>query len=247
MTICLLWSLAQADGKPIIAVEQQSLTGALTQFAEQTGLQLVYPSRLTADIEVAAAAGETPEHMLEQLLAGTNLMYEYLNANTITLMEKPKPEEVNTMSHQANSINNPSPRPSLFKRITTLIVGATLASTAIAADETTDEDKPGMEEIIVTATYRDTRLMDTPLAISAVTSEDIMLKGIEDIQTLYLSIPGLSYRNSTQTYNLLTVRGLTPAPQLWACTWTTCPSPTATPPGSRRPSAPYLTWNASRS
>ena len=49
-----------------------------------------------------------------------------------------------------------------------------------------------------------------PLAISAVTSEDIMLKGIEDIQTLYQSIPGLSYRNSTQTYNLLTVRGLTP-------------------------------------
>ena len=70
--------------------------------------------------------------MLEQLLAGTDLMYEYLNANTITLREKPKPEEVNTMSYQANSINNPSPRPTLFKRITTLIAGAMLASPAIA-------------------------------------------------------------------------------------------------------------------
>ena len=51
-----------------------------------------------------------------------------------------------------------------------------------------------MEEIIVTATYRDTRLMDTPLAITAVTSEDMVAKGIEDIRNLYQSIPGLSYQ-----------------------------------------------------
>ena len=67
-----------------------------------------------------------------------------------------------------------------------------------------------VEEIIVSATYRDTRLMDTPLTISAVTDQDIVNKGIEDIQTLYQSIPGLAYRTNSQTYNTLTVRGITP-------------------------------------
>ena len=67
-----------------------------------------------------------------------------------------------------------------------------------------------VEEIIVSATYRDTRLMDTPLTISAVTDQDIVSKGIEDIQTLYQSIPGLAYRSNSQTYNTLTVRGITP-------------------------------------
>jgi outer membrane receptor protein involved in Fe transport len=67
-----------------------------------------------------------------------------------------------------------------------------------------------VEEIVVSATYRDTRLMDTPIAISAVTADDIQVKGIEDIQTLYQSIPGLSYRTNSQTYNTLSVRGLTP-------------------------------------
>ena len=67
-----------------------------------------------------------------------------------------------------------------------------------------------VEEIIVSATYRDTRLMDTPLTISAVTDVDIIAKGIEDIQTLYQSIPGLAYRTNSQTYNTLSVRGLTP-------------------------------------
>ena len=67
-----------------------------------------------------------------------------------------------------------------------------------------------IEEVVVTATYRDTKLMDTPIAISAVTNEDIKVKGIEDIQTLYQSIPGLAYRSNSQSYNTLSVRGLTP-------------------------------------
>ncbi len=73
-----------------------------------------------------------------------------------------------------------------------------------------EADGEAMEEVIVTATYRDTRLMDTPITISAVTEAQIELKGIEDIQTLYQSIPGLSYRTNSQTYNTLSVRGLTP-------------------------------------
>ena len=67
-----------------------------------------------------------------------------------------------------------------------------MAFPAFAADD--DDESKQIEEVIVSATYRDTRLMDTPLTISALTAEDIMLKGIEDIQTLYQSIPGLSYR-----------------------------------------------------
>ena len=45
-----------------------------------------------------------------------------------------------------------------------------------------------IEEIVVTATYRDTQLMDTPIALSAVTDVEIMQKGIQDdIRTLYQS------------------------------------------------------------
>ena len=80
-------------------------------------------------------------------------------------------------------------------------------SNFVVAEEANDE---AMEEVIVTATYRDTRLMDTPITISAVTEAQIELKGIEDIQTLYQSIPGMSYRTNSQTYNTLSIRGITP-------------------------------------
>ena len=100
----------------------------------------------------------------------------------------------------------------LLNRVATALAAALIASPCLAADETTNEDEPGMEEIIVTATYRDTRLMDTPLAISAVTAEDMVAKGIEDIQTLFQAIPGLSYRGSVSSGGAqLSIRGITPS------------------------------------
>ena len=94
-----------------------------------------------------------------------------------------------------------------------LAAGAAIALAAppALAEEDDGDDRSGVvEEIVVSATYRDTRLMDTPLTISAVTAQDIVNKGIEDIQTLYQSIPGLSYRTNSQTYNTLAIRGLSP-------------------------------------
>lgn len=92
-----------------------------------------------------------------------------------------------------------------------LLISIGLSAIALPVHAEEAIDTTGVvEEIIVSATYRDTRLMDTPITISAVSEEDIQLKGIEDIQTLYQSIPGLSYRTNSQTYNTLSVRGLTP-------------------------------------
>ena len=103
----------------------------------------------------------------------------------------------------------------LLNRVATALAAALIASPCLAADEadeTTDEDEPVMEEIIVSATYRDTRLMDTPLAITAVTAEDIAVKGLEDIQTLYQAIPGLSYQGTVEISagSRLSIRGITP-------------------------------------
>ncbi len=70
------------------------------------------------------------------------------------------------------------------------------------------EDDPMVEEIVVTATYRDTQLMDTPLTISALTDVEIEQRGIEDISHLYLAIPGLNYGMATQTYHSVSARGI---------------------------------------
>lgn len=75
-------------------------------------------------------------------------------------------------------------------------------------DEIQSRDRV-IEEVIVTATYRDTALMDTPISITTLTEEMLIDKGVINIQTLYQSIPGLAYRTNSNTYNNVSVRGLT--------------------------------------
>ncbi len=82
---------------------------------------------------------------------------------------------------------------------------AVLASGPVTA---ADDEEMVIEEIIVSATYRDTALMDTPMAISSLTDEMIDDKGIINIQTLYESIPSMSFKTARGTFNNIIIRGL---------------------------------------
>ena len=71
-------------------------------------------------------------------------------------------------------------------------------------------DEEGLiEEVVVTATYRETNLMETAQAISAITDslvEDLGAQSMEDIFTL---VPGLSMQGGVDGENRYTVRGVT--------------------------------------
>ena len=84
-----------------------------------------------------------------------------------------------------------------------------VAAEAAEGDQADADDAKFVEEVVVTATYRETNLMDTPLAISAVTDslvEDLAAQSMEDIYTM---IPGLSMQGSTNGAARYTVRGIT--------------------------------------
>ena len=72
----------------------------------------------------------------------------------------------------------------------------TMAATAAEQDRTDIE-----EEIIVTATHRESALMDTPQAISALSGETIEELGAIDMQSLYRNIPGLTMTEGASTGN----------------------------------------------
>lgn len=110
-----------------------------------------------------------------------------------------------------NSLSHLSPLPlALLFGAFAVFLDPTAVAVAQDAEDAQDEDGMPIEEIVVTATYRDTLLMDTPITISAVTDVEIVSKGMQDIHTLYTSIPGFNYKSSTLAYNILSVRGITP-------------------------------------
>ena len=73
---------------------------------------------------------------------------------------------------------------------------------------TSYSDSQSIEDVIVTATRRETSIMETPLAISAVTQEELTRFGITNIKDLSYSLPGLAIQNSDTNAPIITLRGI---------------------------------------
>lgn len=80
---------AEPDQALSVAIAPQSMADALTEFARQTGLQLVYLSEVArARTSKGAPAGLAPGDALTQLLEGTGLGFEFLNPRAVRIFER---------------------------------------------------------------------------------------------------------------------------------------------------------------
>ena len=95
--------------------------------------------------------------------------------------------------------------------VATSLAAALIGMPASGAEEDADDQSDSrLEEVIVTATYRDTNLMDTPISITALSEDQIIEKGIHNIFSLYNNIPGLNLKKATSGFNDVTIRGISP-------------------------------------
>ena len=82
------------------------------------------------------------------------------------------------------------------------MAGSALAAMPAVAQE--DESGLVLEEVIVTATKRETSLMDTGISITAFSSEKLQEFGIDDLNDLSVNTPGLSITSGER----ITIRGV---------------------------------------
>jgi iron complex outermembrane receptor protein len=90
-----------------------------------------------------------------------------------------------------------------------LLVACILAGGVFAqeADET-EASATAIESIIVTATRRETEVMDTPIAVSVLQQADLMKLGLDNIKDLSYALPGLSVQNTDSSAPIITLRGV---------------------------------------
>jgi iron complex outermembrane recepter protein len=88
-----------------------------------------------------------------------------------------------------------------------------LASTALVtpaaawAQDAAEEDRGGLEEIVVTAQKRSESLSDVPISIAAVGGEDIEAKGSANLEQISSSVPNLRI-TQTGIANRIAIRGI---------------------------------------
>ena len=81
-----VFSRAEASADLSHDIPAQPLAQALSEFATQTGLQLVYVSGIAATrVAKRAPRGLTAADALQRLLAGTGLSFEFLNDRTVRI------------------------------------------------------------------------------------------------------------------------------------------------------------------
>ena len=80
-----------------------------------------------------------------------------------------------------------------MKRLFALCAFSLTASVLTVAEAAAESaDSRLIEEVIVTATYRETNLMEAPLAVSAVTDGMVKDLGARSMEDVFTMIPGLN-------------------------------------------------------
>jgi outer membrane receptor protein involved in Fe transport len=158
---------AKSDPSLTTAIAPQPLAAALTDFAHQTGLQLVYVSQIAAGrTSKDARASLSATEALTQLLEGTGLSFQFLNARTVRIFESVTVAPTAYSTTAANSRN---------------------------ADRA-DNSPPGeLEEIVVTGSRGEERLSKMPFSMAVWTPEGIEMSGAKSFEAIAALTPGVEY------------------------------------------------------
>jgi len=159
---------------------------ALAAFGRQTGLQLIYVSTIAeAEQSKGARAGLTAFEALTQLVDGTGLAFEFLNARTVRIF--PAPVVVPTLTAAA-----PAP-PHTDRRESSRVLG--------------------LDEVVITATRGQQPLIRVPMDIKVWTEDTMEVSGIKGMAELGALTPDVGFAFSpavgADAYTHLDIRGVT--------------------------------------
>jgi outer membrane receptor protein involved in Fe transport len=180
--------VADANPAPPAGYAVQPLGQALSQFAAQTGLQVVYVSAIVGSVKAnAVPSGLSAADTLERMLRGTGLTFEYLNARTVRIFADGTHGPPGAVGSASGAAASPSRRSS--------------------------GESARLEEVIVTATHQVEWASEVPLSLTVWSEEAMRMSGVKGIDEISALTPGLSFdwrsNLGAGVYTNLDMRGIT--------------------------------------
>lgn len=177
-----------------VDIPRQAMEAALLEFGRQTNTQVLMDSQTVAKLLSVGVRGQfLLGDALQELLSSTDLVFQVRGANSImilpghshrpsssveldglfaTIDESPESEELNSQAIPTDIVLEEEPVP--------------VIPPARDAPERT------IEEIIVTATKRESSARDLALTLNVLTGEDMEKASLEDMDDIVDAVPGLS-------------------------------------------------------
>jgi iron complex outermembrane recepter protein len=184
---------AAAEGTLVtLHIDRQSLPDALSAFAAQTGLQLVYHVEDINSQQIApAVSGEyTPEAALTKILDTSGLSYHYVNARTVAIRiaQADVPPGTNESSFSAVASDQTSGGSTTQPNIALAREEGDASSGSSHSSLHTKE----LAEVIVSAEKHSERLQDVPVPVTVLNVESLTQNNQTRLQDYFASVPGLS-------------------------------------------------------
>ena len=203
---------AYARGDAITArfdIPQQRLDAALSEYARQSGQQLLYAPDLAVGKTGRAVRGEKPAlQALDELLAGTGLKYSTSASGAILI-------NGSAGGHSASGDAKPPadavPPGNAEGTADTQPAADSQAEPQTAPDSTATakaQAATNLDTIVVTAQKRVERIQDVPIAISAFSGDDLGDRKIETGGDLVTATPNVAFsKTNFASYNFQ-IRGI---------------------------------------
>jgi len=182
---------------------------ALNLLADQTGAILLFPFDVAKARQANAVAGRyTLIESLELLLRGSGLSGGLSDKRAILISIDETAEH--TQKEGPEKVANVS-----FGKKFTAALAAVFFTSGTAGAQTGDADQPSMiiEEVIVTATRRDTGIQTTPVSISAFSGAFLEEMGKNSIAQFIDAVPGVTSAAEGPGVNRIIIRNIATSTQ----------------------------------
>ena len=204
-------SAAVTDDNIPFKIPQQRADTALTLFAEQANLTLVFPFDQVKDITANRLVGNYPiDTAINILLQDTGLMPTFSNQLVLNIAIDDKGKSMNKNT-----------RKTLLASMVGLFAAGGL-STAAAQETESARAQGVLDEIIVTSTRRAESLNDAALSVAAIGGDELSRRGISGMEDYLATISGVSFLDQGVGKNGFIIRGVSADPEGEA--WRTGPS-----------------------
>jgi iron complex outermembrane receptor protein len=174
----------------------------LNRLAEQTGAVFLFPYDLAKSRPASAVKGQyTLTDALERLLQGSGLSGGLSEKGVVTISSR----EGGGHNHEETTMHTENTKKSLLAKIAAAMVVAFSGTANINAqeDESADESNV-LEELIVTATRRDTDLQSAIMAATVMSGDLMKKKGVYNVTDLQYAAPSIviSDEGNSNTFNM---------------------------------------------
>ena len=213
----LLATVLASAGEPAAAtpvkldIKSQPMADALNQWAQETGLQVIFPEEsATAKLVAPEVKGRyVPAVALTKLLENSGLRFEYLNERTVAVKVAQAPQ-VNSSSDQdkenarrlgVERAQSESPR-----------TGEPSDQSETGGSQGANQKSPEkLEEIVVSAQKKLERLQDVPVPVAVLNTETLTQTNQLRIEDYFSKVPGLNVQTSGDSQSpSFSIRGIVP-------------------------------------